>query len=405
MASYKKIPANNKQGYKWICTLEGPPDPVTGKRKQVPRRGETKKEAYDRAKAVVDALNSGLDLKKAKKTTFKDAAYEWLDTYSRSAVKKSTIRQRSKTLLVLLKHLSQINIDRVTHHQYQKILNTLFDEGYSQSYLRSIHIVANMIFKWAILNNLTKINPCIGATIPKRRLTVEDIERDEIEEKYLEREELHEFLSAVLQRGLYGDKEIFYLLAFSGLRPGELCALKWADINFKTRDVRVSKTLYSPENNMYTAEVTPPKTDGSVRTFDVDEQIITMLKDFKEKQDARQSLYKKHSDDFYDENFIFARVNGRPIGQKFLRDRMNRILKRLTIKKNATPHILRHTHISMLTEAGVDLPTIMARVGHDDEKTTLRIYTHVTKKMKKNASEKVKVHFGSILDSMFVPKM
>lgn len=38
MASYTKIKANNKQGYKWICTLEGPPDPVTGKRKQIPRR-------------------------------------------------------------------------------------------------------------------------------------------------------------------------------------------------------------------------------------------------------------------------------------------------------------------------------------------------------------------------------
>lgn len=52
---------------------------------------------------------------------------------------------------------------------------------------------------------------------------------------------------------------------------------------------------------------------------------------------------------------------------------------------------------------GVDLATIIARVGHDDERTTLKIYTHVTKKMKKNASEKVKVHFGSILNSEFLP--
>lgn len=403
MASFTKVPAKNKQGYKWVCVLEGPPDPVTGERRQVSRRGNSKGEAEQRAQEAVDAMNSGLDLKKAKKTTFKDAAYEWLDTYSRSEVKKSTIRLRSKTLLVLLKHMSQINIDRVTHNQYQKILNSLFDEGYSQSYIRSIHIEANMIFEWAILNNLTKFNPCKGAKIPKKRLTVEDIERDEIGEKYLESEELREFLEAVLKRGLHGDKEIFYLLAFSGLRPGELCALKWSDINFKTCDIRVTKTLYTPENNMYTSEVTPPKTDGSIRTFDVDEQIISMLKEFKEKQNVRQAIYKKHNDDFYDENFIFARDNGRPISQKFLLERMNRILKRLTIKKNATPHIFRHTHISMLTEAGVDLATIMARVGHDDERTTLKIYTHVTRKMKKNASEKVKVHFGSILDSEYLP--
>ncbi|MNP86219.1 hypothetical protein D3C76_1863230 [compost metagenome] len=54
-------------------------------------------------------------------------------------------------------------------------------------------------------------------------------------------------------------------------------------------------------------------------------------------------------------------------------------------------------------EAGVDLATSMARVGHDDERTTLKIYTQMTKKIKKNASEKVKVHFGSILDSGSLP--
>ncbi|MDN4067410.1 hypothetical protein QYF50_05830 [Paenibacillus vini] len=149
-----------------------------------------------------------------------------------------------------------------------------------------------MIFKWAILNNLSKFNPCKGAKIPKKRLTVEDIERDEIGEKYLESEELREFLEAVLKRGLHGDKEIFYLLAFSGLRSGELCVLKYSDINFKTCEIRVTKTLYSSENNMYISEVTPPKTDGSIRSFDVDEQINSLLKEFKEKQDSRQAIYK-----------------------------------------------------------------------------------------------------------------
>lgn len=65
---------------------------------------------------------------------------------------------------------------------------------------------------------------------------------------------------------------------------------------------------------------------------------------------------------------------------------MNRLLRMTSIKKHATPHIFRHTHISMLAEAGVYLTTIMKRVGHDDQETTLNIYTHVTEKMKKNAS-------------------
>jgi integrase len=51
----------------------------------------------------------------------------------------------------------------------------------------------------------------------------------------------------------------------------------------------------------------------------------------------------------------------------------------------------------MLAEAEVDLKTIMERVGHDDAKTTLKVYTHVTKKMKKNANEKIRLHYSSII--------
>lgn len=57
----------------------------------------------------------------------------------------------------------------------------------------------------------------------------------------------------------------------------------------------------------------------------------------------------------------------------------------------------------MLTEAGVDLKTIMDRVGHDDSKTTMDIYTHVTEKMKEDATEKIKNRYGDIL-KMTIPK-
>lgn len=52
----------------------------------------------------------------------------------------------------------------------------------------------------------------------------------------------------------------------------------------------------------------------------------------------------------------------------------------------------------MLTEAGIDLINIMKRAGHDDAKTTMKIYTHVTNKMKKDNALKVKIHFGSLLN-------
>ncbi|AIQ59732.1 tyrosine-type recombinase/integrase [Paenibacillus borealis] len=399
MAYTKKIPANNKQGYKWLCVMEGPPDPASGVRRQISRRADTKTEATNRAQAVVDQLTAGFDLKKAKRTSFEDAANAWVEVYSATDVKASSIRLRKKTLQVLLTKISKINIDRVTHTQYQKALNELFKENaYSNSYIRSIHICANMIFEWAIKNNLRGDNPCKGITMPKNKVTVEDLENGNISEKYLERDELQEFLGEVIKHGLWGDTEMFYMLTYSGMRPGEMCALYEEDLKLKEKDVRITKTIYYPNNKNEHFQITPPKTPGSVRRFDLDDLIIDMMQKYILVKKERQARYKKLHDDFYESKFLFAKENGRPISQKLLLERMNRILKRTTITKKATPHIFRHTHVSFLAEAGVDLPTIMQRVGHDDSKTTLKVYTHVTEMMKKNSSQKRRIHFNNILN-------
>lgn len=97
---------------------------------------------------------------------------------------------------------------------------------------------------------------------------------------------------------------------------------------------------------------------------------------------------------------MFCRDNGYPFVPKNIGDRMRRLIQMNSIKKNATPHMLRHTYISMLTEAGINLPTIMACVGHEDIETTMKIYTHVTNKMRKDASDKISNLYGSILQNI-----
>lgn len=103
-------------------------------------------------------------------------------------------------------------------------------------------------------------------------------------------------------------------------------------------------------------------------------------------------------EDLIENCFIFCRENGTPSVPKTVGRRMKRILDKTSIKKEATPHIFRHTHISMLTQAGVDLATIMQRVRHDDMETTLKIYTHITDKMKKSANDKIHDHFKYLLN-------
>jgi len=256
-----------------------------------------------------------------------------------------------------------------------------------------------MIFKYAIRNKLIKDNPREDAIVPKKSITVEDLEKDSIDETYFERDELEKFLDAVLKIGLELDKEWFYTLAFTGMRSGELLALKKQDLNFEVNTIRISKSLYSETNNPRKYELITTK-NNTIRIIKVDERIMKMLKMLVQKNDVHKMKYRTQIEDFHDEDFVFQRPNGYPYITKNLGDRMRRLMKYTEIDKHLTPHSFRHTHISMMTEVGNDLPTIMERVGHTDPNTTLKIYTHVTKKMKQKSANNLSTANNDILEKI-----
>ena len=277
MARFFKIDAKNKQGYKWVCVADGPPDPVTGKRKQIERRADTKGDAEKRVnKAIEDLSDRGIDEKKMRSMTFELVAAEWLEFYSKGNVKASTIRVREKEIKILNRYMAKTNINTVTSKGYQKILYDLDDQKYARTTIEGVHVTAGMIFKYAIKEKLRKDSPSTGAIIPFKLQTVEDIERENVENEYLEHKELKEFFEVVRRYGMKGDLETFYLLAFSGMRSGELCALKTTDADFDKNEIRITKTLYNPDNNMRKYELTPPKTPAGVRTVDIDKSVMEM---------------------------------------------------------------------------------------------------------------------------------
>lgn len=389
-----------KTGQKrWECFGDGPPDPATGKRKLIKRRGKTQREAKKRVEQAIRLLEEDkIDEGMGKKVTFDMVAAHWLEVYKLTGVKSSTVRIREKEIKILNRYIAKSPIANITHAQYQRLLNEIAP-NYVRTTVQGVNTTAGMIFRQAIKDKLIKENPQDGVVVPKKRRTVEEIESDPLEEKYLEREELEEFLKAVREHGLDYDLEWFYLLAFSGMRSGELLALKWTDINFNTNEIRITKTLYNPDNNMKKYELTPPKTEGSIRTITIEDEVMKLLKSRHRRQSKIKMKYRHEMEDYHDANFVFCRSNGYPFIQKNIINRMNRLLGYTKITKEATPHIFRHTHISMMTESGIDLATIMEKVGHEDMKTTMKIYTHVTNKMKKDASAKVRnLYENTLLD-------
>lgn len=120
----------------------------------------------------------------------------------------------------------------------------------------------------------------------------------------------------------------------------------------------------------------------------MDEEVIRALKDHKNVQDE---VIKRLGNAYHNGDFIFAKMErqyGYPIVIKIVQNRMARLLRIANLNQELTPHSLRHTHNSLLAEAGVSLEQIMDRLGHSDDKITKNVYLHVTQEMKKEASHK-----------------
>ena len=102
---------------------------------------------------------------------------------------------------------------------------------------------------------------------------------------------------------------------------------------------------------------------------------------------------------YHDEDFVFTKevkYPGYPENVNTIGIRMARLLSFAKLPTTLTPHSLRHTHVSLLAEAGVSLPEIMERLGHKNDTVTREIYLHVTKTLKKEAAQK----FDRLMDGL-----
>ncbi|AXF39786.1 integrase [Paenibacillus phage Ley] len=377
-------------GATWSYIIDVGINPKTGKRKQKKKGGfKNKQDAQEAAALLVAELSQGTYIEE-KNCTFEEYAKEWLSEYqANGTVKTSTVRIRKNGIKLLLPYLAKLRIPNITTKQYQQALLALHEKGYSNNTLISAHQSGRMIFQRAIELRMIKNDPTSYAVIPKRQRTIEDLETEKEIPKYMEKEELALFLETAKEKGLDRDYAIFLTLAYTGMRVGELCALKWSDIDFLEQTISITKTYCNPTGNTKSYDLLTPKTKSSKRVIIVDKIVLDELKQLQADQRKIKMHFRKT---FHDKNFVFAQKDkdnaGYPIYIKLIAIRMARLLKLARINANFTPHSLRHTHTSLLAEAGVSLEQIMQRLGHKSDETTKNIYLHVTKPKKEEASHK-----------------
>src|SRR5690625_4717105 len=114
---------------RWIGIADGPRNPATGKRRQIKRRGKTKKEARQRVENAIRALQEdGIDESMSKTITFEEVAKHWLQVYAASGVKRGSIRIREKEINILNRYFAKAPIIEISHHMYQQMLLNLDKE-------------------------------------------------------------------------------------------------------------------------------------------------------------------------------------------------------------------------------------------------------------------------------------
>lgn len=373
-------------------------DPVTGKRVPKETKGyATQKEAEEAGIRIQAELLYGTYIDKHK-LTISSWADQWIEIYAAKKVKKRTVNIRKSTINSIKERMGGIAILELTAAQYQKVLNDLKSEGYSQSSISSFHTVMKMMFKELMKQDLIKKDITAYVDIPAFTQTVEEIEAGEEIPEYFEKEQLALLLNTSKQLEespqLY---RLLYILAFAGMRIGELCAITDKDIDEVNKVISVTKTLYVP-NKLEDYELNTPKNKSSVRKIDVSEKVINVIREQRSWRNEFKMMYRDH---YYNgRNFLFIndqRLLGYPMRISYAEDKMADVLKLAKLPPTLTPHSLRHTYTSLMAEAGVPLPEIQKLLGHKKDRTTEVIYLHITKARKRAAVEKL----DSLMDSVF----
>ena len=308
-----------------------------------------------------------------KVVTYYDVAMSWLE-HTEPTVKRSTHINHTIYVNKIFTYIDKsLPIADLTAVTLEDVLHKVYYvENLSYSYTRATFTTMKAIYKHA---KRKKLIPSLidfeDIEIKKKPFSHSDIAKKQ--NKFLDAVELKETLmqlSKIDSRiGL-----LFEFVSLTGLRIGELLALRYSDYDKENATININGTIQYDYKNSSEIKRGTPKNIYSVRDISLSDRAVSIL-DSIMLENKRRSLW---FEGYIDHGYIFTSSRGNPYDIQFL----NRRLKGVHIEgKHLTTHIFRHTHISMLAELGVPLKTIMQRVGHNDPNTTLSIYTHVTKSM------------------------
>ncbi len=232
--------------------------------------------------------------------------------------------------------------------------------GLSPKTVHNVHGTLRRALEVAFEDSLIVRNPAAKA----HALPVDTQERQTWTEDLL-----RTFLAHVRDDRLYA---LWRLAAHTGMRRGELAAVRWLCVDLNASTVSVNRTRGKGQHGEVLEG--PPKTSRGRRTIDIDPETTWVLREHRRAQRAER---REWGESYVDSGYVFTRQNGEPVHPDVMSDRFEALCRRAKVPAIGMHAGLRHLHGSVLLRAGVPLHVVSRRLGHAAEAFTARVYAHV----------------------------
>ncbi|MBG9987867.1 site-specific integrase [Aerococcaceae bacterium DSM 111176] len=353
-------------------------DPITGKKIITKKRGfKTHKQAELAEARFKVSIADGIAPLNAKRMKFKELAELWLELY-KSTVKATTyLIQKGVVYNHVIPYFGDMYVDKIDIATCQKYVNQQADK--LVKYHNSCNL-AYRILQYAIPLKLIKENPARDIIRPKAK-------KSEYKAQWWSKEELLIFLDCLHEADIdYTAKAMLHLICETGMRKGETMALYWEDIDFQQGTVNIYKTAGETEEGYDVQDGEEAKTRAGNRLIEIDSKTLQILKT---QQIEQKKLLFMHGlkPNKGSEQLVFCNEKNQPLYGEYPNHYMDKVVTANALRRIKV-HELRHTHCSILFEAGYEVKEVQDRIGHEDYKTTLDIYTHVSEKKKATSFNK-----------------
>jgi integrase len=362
----ERLAADGKRRY--LVKVELDRDPSTGRRRQRSiGTYRTKREAQE---ALAAAIATGPAQAAAKGTLAEYLEQEWLP--SKADLSAASRNQYEWAAGYMTELMGAVKLASVTPRHVQEFNAALRQKELSSRSRQIMGKALRNALAIAVKRGYIPRNPADGVPIASGERGTEL--------NFWTADEARKFLAspAVQEDRL---QPCWRFLLATGLRRGEVCALRWQDVDLPGKKLTVRQAV---KIDGYKAEIGTPKTRAAIRTVGLDSATVQMLKDWRDSQLDEMALLGVKA------TLVFTEADGSMIHPQTLNGRFASVASKSDARAIGL-HGLRHTHATLALEAGVPLKVVSERLGHASIQVTADTYQHALEHLQHDAAEAIAV--------------